>query len=84
MGLSIIVNKPKARPMAIAIGGGGGGGRRLVIIRVRRLSRPAPDTLVLGRRAIVGLVPPLIQMALVAVPADALATVPDEEEAACA
>lgn len=79
MSLSIIINKAEAQPMPI---------RRcrpscLVMIRVRGLSCPAPGTLVLSRRADGGIIPPLVQMALVTVPADALATVPDEEEAAC-
>ena len=79
MSMSIIVNKAEAQPMPIRCCCRS----RLVIIRVRRLSRPAPDTLVLLRCADGGIIPPLVQMALVPVPADTLATVPDEEEAAC-
>jgi len=76
MTTTIIINKPKSLPLAIPMS-------RIIVIRVPRLTRPHPALVLLGRTD-GGIVPPIVEMALIAVPTNALATVPDEEEAACA
>jgi hypothetical protein len=77
MSTAIIINKPKSMPVPIRSSSGG-----LVIVRVPGLPRPAPATLVMLGCGDGGVIPAVVQVTLVAVSPDALAAVPDEEEAA--
>lgn len=77
MSTPVTIDKPEAIPIPIPRRGS------LVIVRVPRLTSPTPAALVLPGCADGGIIPALVQMALVTIPTDALAAVPDEEEAAC-
>lgn len=77
MSTPVIIDKSEAISIPIPRRGS------LVIIRILWLSSPAPAALILPGCGDGGIIPALVQMALVTIPTDALAAVPDEEEAAC-
>lgn len=82
MAAAIIIHKPESRTIPIPRGSGM---HLMAGVRVSALHvgvSPAPTTLRLLGCADGGVVPAVVQMALVAVAADALAAPADEEEAA--